>query len=97
MDCCEKHDELADELAELALDPTLQDCCRRDLKEQAYVENVKSKLLSVDRVDQRTKLAKGIVKQVVPREASQVGDDDGSDSHLSDADDAGERHLGMVS
>eukprot|EP00884_Botryococcus_braunii_P013703 jgi/Botrbrau1/22333/Bobra.0002s0012.1 len=88
MACCDTHDEIADELTELALDPTLQDCCRRDLKEQAYVERVKSKLLAVDRVDQRTNLARGVIKQVRSREKSQLGIHDQSDSDLSETDDA---------
>jgi hypothetical protein len=37
-------------------DPTLQHCCRRDLKHQRRGSEIKARLQSADRVDARTKL-----------------------------------------
>lgn len=82
MDCCGTHDRIADELADLASDPTLQDCCRRDLQEQAHVARVKSRLLAVDRIDKRAVLAMEVVKPPPPVDGSSEDDD-------SEADDAG--------
>lgn len=79
MDCCSTHESIADELADLASDPTLQDCCRRDLQEQAHVARVKSRLLAVDRVDKRAVLAKEVVKPPPPVRESFEDDDSGAD------------------
>lgn len=38
-------------------DPTLADCCRRDMEEQKHVQHIKKALLSHDRTDMRTKVA----------------------------------------
>jgi hypothetical protein len=85
MDCCDQHSSVADELAEMALDPTLQECCRKDLQEQAYVARLKGRLLSVDRVDHKVNLARRIVQQTLPLEEAQVGDKDHSDIEADDA------------
>ncbi len=38
-------------------DPTLADCCRRDIEEQKHVQHIKKALLNHDRTDVRTKIA----------------------------------------
>ena len=60
--CCAQDDDLATELEDMANDPALQDCCRRDLKEQAYVARVKKALLAQDRTDMRTLVADQAVR-----------------------------------
>ena len=60
--CCSAHDDLAAELEDMAADPALQDCCRRDLKEQAYVARVKRELLAHDRTDTRKLIADQVVR-----------------------------------
>ena len=40
---------------DLGLDPTLASCCQRDIKEQQRVAYAKKALLSVDRIDKRSR------------------------------------------
>ena len=67
--CCP--DEACQEEPELWNDPTLADCCRRDLQEQHYVARVKGQLLAVDRTEERQK-AKA---EVLRTEAGWASDD----------------------
>ncbi len=89
MDCCEAHDAAADELGELALDPTLQDCCRRDLEEQAYVQHIKSELLSHDRIDTRKLLASQVLAPPPPHLRRNCAVDEESWGDGASADDPG--------
>ncbi|KAK9825410.1 hypothetical protein WJX81_002679 [Elliptochloris bilobata] len=76
--CCGIQDEVAAELDELATDPALQDCCRRDLQEQAYVARVKAELLAHDRTDERRLAADEAVRRDFAGRT-----DDGADSLAS--------------
>jgi hypothetical protein len=73
-------------------DPTLADCCRRDLKEQAYVERVKQKLLEHDVTTVRSDLAHSAFVRDPACAPAALGDSD-QDSLLTDSEDeeAGER------
>ena len=59
--CAERHEgrsSLSSVLEAAVDDPTLQDCCARDLKEQAYASWLKRELLARDRIDSRTEIAR---------------------------------------
>ncbi len=60
-------------------DPTLDDCCARDLKEQRQVAMVKAQLLSMDRTTERTKLQQQVLRTTAPEEGSSDGWDEDDD------------------
>ena len=83
--CCEP-----DPACHLDDDPTLADCCRRDLQEQKYTQRIKEQLLSHDRTYERIELAKSAIlrDQGAIREALQREEE--LDSLATDSDeDAG--------
>jgi hypothetical protein len=62
--CCP--DQTQSYLLELAADPTLSQCCRRDLEEQAQMSAMKAALMPHDRSTARQRLAAQVVRQVHP-------------------------------
>ncbi|KAF8070999.1 hypothetical protein HT031_001080 [Scenedesmus sp. PABB004] len=52
---------LIEELQDMALDPTLDQCCRRDLDDQIARERIRACLQAADRVDARTRAAAAAV------------------------------------
>lgn len=88
--CCEP-----DPACLLDDDPTLAVCCRRDLQEQAYNNRLREKLLTLDRSNERTKLAQGAYAhnaEHVPGVAAFERDSLATDS---DDDDPGKSRLVM--
>lgn len=71
-------------------DPTLADCCRRDMEEQKHVQHIKRTLLSHDRTDIRTKVAQNaFLRDPNDEAAARLGEEE-SDSLVTDSDeDAG--------
>lgn len=63
---CEGFYESASKLDELADDPTLQDCCRRDLQEQAQVARLKAELTLHDPTLARLRLARQTISSRPP-------------------------------
>lgn len=55
------YDSLIGQLEECALDPTLEQCCRRDVQEQIKVARLKQSLKSVDRSDAHLRLQHGVL------------------------------------
>jgi len=51
----------AEELQELAADPTLQSCCQRDLRDQIRIAECKAKLAPQDRSQIRNQMAKRVI------------------------------------
>ncbi|WIA31803.1 hypothetical protein OEZ86_002671 [Tetradesmus obliquus] len=49
--------QLIDELEDMALDPTLDQCCRRDIQSQMAKERIRQSLQREDRIDARQRLA----------------------------------------
>lgn len=86
-ECCPSHTSSRPPLSEVleaaAGDPTLEACCARDMREQAYGAWLKSELQAHDRVDSRVKLVAGVVKAsqpaAEPKDAADLTDDAGSD------------------
>ena len=79
-----------DELTELAADPTLESCCRRDLEDQLHVAKTKARLTPVDRSQIRQRMASLVVASAAhPRneENDSVFDDDDLES---ESDELGE-------
>lgn len=78
--CCEP-----DSACLLDDDPTLADCCRRDLQEQAYNSRLTEKLSALDRSNHRIKLA----QQAYVHNGQEVilPDDFDKDSLASDSED----------
>lgn len=50
-------EDVIQELQEMALDPTLDQCCRRDIESQIYAERIRQSLQQHDRIDTRQRLA----------------------------------------
>lgn len=87
-------DAIAGELEELAMDPALESCCRRDLEQQAASARLRSKLMIQDRTMVRLKAQSAVFAQPVPGQAAvlqQAGfsSDSGFSSDLDDAADPG--------
>jgi hypothetical protein len=84
---------VADELQELSFDPTLDDCCRRDLEEQAASARLRSQLAVHDRSTAAQKLRSAVLgARPVPAaeggpEPPAAGQQDGLDSASEDEDD----------
>ena len=74
-DCCAPA-TISDKLADLADDPALADCCRRDLLEQAFVERVRAQLSAVDPTVRRTELSRAAVAST-PAWSDTDGSDEG--------------------
>lgn len=53
--------ELIAELEDMALDPTLDQCCRRDIQSQIAKERIRQSLQHQDRIDTRQRLAAAAV------------------------------------
>ncbi len=67
MDTCCQLDSLAEELGDLSLDPALEDCCRRDLEQQAASARLRSALLSRDCTTLPSKLrSQAVALQALP-------------------------------
>ncbi|KAK9916620.1 hypothetical protein WJX75_004968 [Coccomyxa subellipsoidea] len=86
--CCEP-----DPACHLDDDPTLADCCRRDLQEQKYTQRIKEQLLSHDRTYERIDLAKsaflrdqGAIREALKREEEldSLATDSDEDAALQD-------------
>ena len=82
--CCEEpgHSACLDESEASYLDPTLASCCQKDLREQERIAQAKKALLSVDRVDKRSRATREVLGLAPPAmiEGSGSGiDDAGSD------------------
>ncbi len=83
--CCETDVPNADDHFD---DPTLADCCLRDLKEQAYNQKLTHRLKQCDVSESRQRLEAGVIRhgvQDMPQQASDV------DSLATDSDDEGEK------
>ena len=52
------------ELTELASDPTLESCCRRDLDDQLRVARAKAQLAPQDRSQARQRIASNVLRQI---------------------------------
>ena len=66
-------------------DPALADCCRRDLREQAHVQRIKSTLLAHDVTTERLKLAENAyVKDLSAAPCLDTSDRDSLDSDSGD-------------
>ena len=71
-------------------DPTLADCCLRDLKEQAYNERLLERLRRCDVSEAHQRMEAGVFRrelQDIPEQASD------NDSLATDSDDEGEHGL----
>jgi len=76
------YQEQIEDLQELALDPTLQSCCQRDLEDQIRIAKYKALLTPQDRSQARNRLA----GQVVATPAGINGsDDDEDDAELGES------------
>ena len=53
---------LSEVLKSTAGDPTLQECCARDLREQAYSSWLKAELLATDRINTRRDIAGSVIR-----------------------------------
>ena len=68
-------------------DPTLADCCLRDLKEQAYNQQILQRLTECDVSEYRQRMEAGVIRhgpQDIPEQVSDV------DSLATDSDDEGD-------
>ena len=54
-------DRLLADLEECALDPTLDQCCRRDIQEQMVSARIRGQLRSVDRVNAALRAREGVI------------------------------------
>ena len=99
---------MTSELDEMLMDPTLDSCCRRDLEDQKKAAQLKSKLLSLDRTDQRLRHADILLQSTQPQRVARshakeldANDDEDSDfgseeeDHSSDPEVARLRQLRM--
>ena len=71
-------------------DPTLANCCLRDLKEQAYNQQLLERLRECDVSETHQRLKAGVIRrdfQEIPEQASDI------DSLATDSDDEGEHGL----
>ena len=85
--CCDDRGQNDGEEGFELPDHTLASCCERDLKEQRYIAQAKAKLLSVDRVDKRTREANSVLSRTrppdtcdtdsLPKPGSEVSDSQG--------------------
>lgn len=62
-DCCEGQQDSLQASADDPYDHTLASCCQRDLQEQRRVSRAKSALLSVDRIDKRSRESRVVLGQ----------------------------------
>lgn len=86
--CCATND-VSHDIDHLHLDdPTLADCCRRDLKEQAYSSRVRERLKQCDISEVRQRVSAGVLKQQIPHSPDGTSD---VDSLVTDSEDEG-RH-----
>ena len=94
MDACCATNDVPHDTDHLHLDdPTLADCCRRDLKEQAYNSRVLEQLRQCDISEVRQRVSAGVLKQQKqdsPDSASDV------DSLVTDSDDEGQRRSAHI-
>ncbi len=83
--CCET--DAAPHMHDHLDDPTLADCCLRDLREQAHTERLIQRLTDVDVSEARQRLKAGVISrepQHIPEHDSDI------DSLATDSDDEGE-------
>jgi hypothetical protein len=92
--CCAPEDaEIDGLLQEMADDPTMAQCCVRDLKNQKRSAALKRELLKVDPSTQRHKVAQHVLGAPPPPGAAQAAADSGDESSL-DGGDGGEEDPG---
>ena len=88
LECCASGDSSppppAAVLASVGNDPTLQSCCARDLKEQAYAGWLKGELLARDRTSARLDIASSVFAS--PAVPNAICDQEEIDSLDSDGD-----------
>lgn len=53
-------EDIIQELQELSLDPTLDQCCRRDIQSQVHRERIRHALQQQDRVDARERITAAV-------------------------------------
>lgn len=83
--CCAQQEEFTD--SSVWGDPTLADCCIRDLEEQAAAALLKKQLKAVDRSTQRQRASEAAIrKHNLPPEYDSSSDGDS----LDERDDAGQ-------
>lgn len=59
-----------EELQEMAFDPTMDQCCRRDVQQQINQERIRHALQQQDRVDARQRMAAATIRRDAPPDAS---------------------------
>lgn len=64
-----------EDLKELAADPTLESCCRRDLEDQLRVVKAKAQLAPQDRTQTRQRLARAVLRQTEDSDIEQEESD----------------------
>eukprot|EP00951_Prasinocladus_malaysianus_P019529 scaffold157935_cov37-Prasinocladus_malaysianus.AAC.1 len=87
--CCGPSSSVEDELTDLADDPSLLDCCRRDLKQQARSAALVSRLRDVDVTSARTKEVSKVLK-CQPQPCDEEHGDLSSASELLETDEEDE-------
>ena len=89
MDACCATNDVVHDTDHLHLDdPTLADCCRRDLKEQAYNSRVRERLRQCDISEVRQRVSAGVIKQQIQESPDSASD---VDSLVTDSEDEGQR------
>eukprot|EP00208_Stichococcus_sp_RCC1054_P005375 CAMPEP_0206145326 /NCGR_PEP_ID=MMETSP1473-20131121/27034_1 /ASSEMBLY_ACC=CAM_ASM_001109 /TAXON_ID=1461547 /ORGANISM="Stichococcus sp, Strain RCC1054" /LENGTH=177 /DNA_ID=CAMNT_0053541489 /DNA_START=68 /DNA_END=597 /DNA_ORIENTATION=+ len=74
-------------------DPTLQDCCRRELKQQRQSQKLLAQLSAVDRSEQRTREAAAVLADAPQHDPFDCSDPDCSESGCCGAEEAVLRQL----
>jgi hypothetical protein len=93
--CCDAEDADIDGLLqEMADDPTMAQCCIRDLRSQKRSAALKRELLKVDPTTQRHKAAQLVLGTAPPGGAAQAAADSGDESSLGDGDGDGDEDPG---
>jgi hypothetical protein len=70
---------LVADLEECALDPTLDQCCRRDIQEQIGSAKIRGQLRSVDRVEAALRTREGVIVRDVLKHPQEAHADDTDD------------------
>ncbi len=79
MACCQQDGcPEARELLDMADDPTLQGCCRKDLQQQARAAQIKTSLLAVDPSQAKQKLQQQVISTQPHKEDFDSNSDAGS-------------------
>lgn len=65
--CCEEPEQITiGQSDDTLIDPTLASCCQKDLREQQRVEEAKKALLSLDRIDRRSRATQAVLGLAPP-------------------------------